>query len=95
MTVHVSRINSCSILIFTEDDDNQELMDLIQSFRLEASKLLGMLDVSNSTVARLKVLSTEILGIPVHRYIVLLLAVVSCAFQMNDYSPVRVITRVV
>jgi hypothetical protein len=47
--------------MFTEDDDNQELMDLIQSFRVEASKLLGMLDVSNSTVARLKVLSTEIL----------------------------------
>jgi hypothetical protein len=51
------RTNSCSILAFTEDDDNQELMDLIQSFRVEASKLLGMLDVSNATVARLKVLS--------------------------------------
>jgi hypothetical protein len=76
MIVHVIRISSYSILIFTEDDDNQELMDLIQSFRVEASKLLGMLDVSNSTVARLKVLPTEILEIPVHHYIILLLAVV-------------------
>jgi hypothetical protein len=41
--------------VFTEDDENQELMDLIHSFRVEASKLLGMLDVSNATVARLKV----------------------------------------
>lgn len=76
MTVHVIRINRCSILIFTEDDDNQELMDLIQSFRVEASKLLGMLDVSNSTVARLKVLSIEILEIPVHHCVVLLAVVV-------------------
>jgi hypothetical protein len=32
-------------------------MGLIQSFRVEASKLVGMLDVSNATVVRLKVLS--------------------------------------
>ncbi|GFG29005.1 hypothetical protein Cfor_10552 [Coptotermes formosanus] len=37
-----------------EDDENQELMGLIQSFRVEASKLVGMLDVSNATVVRLK-----------------------------------------
>lgn len=37
-----------------EDDENQELMDLIHGFRVEASKLLGMLDVPNATVARLK-----------------------------------------
>ncbi|KAJ9598986.1 hypothetical protein L9F63_010580 [Diploptera punctata] len=37
-----------------EEDDNQEILDLIESFRIEASKLLGMLDVSNATVARLK-----------------------------------------
>jgi len=41
--------------VFTEDDDNQELMELIHGFRVEASKLLGMLDMSNATVARLKV----------------------------------------
>jgi hypothetical protein len=49
------RTTGCSILAFTEDDENQELMDLIHGFRVEASKLLGMLDVSNTTVARLKV----------------------------------------
>lgn len=37
-------------------------MDLIQSFRVEASKLLGMLDVSNSTVARLKVLPAKFIA---------------------------------
>lgn len=37
-----------------EEDDNQEVLDLIESFRIEASKLLEMLDVSNATVARLK-----------------------------------------
>jgi hypothetical protein len=62
MAIYVVRTNNCSILAFTEDDENQELMDLIQSFRVEASKLLGMLDVSNSTVARLKVLSAKYIG---------------------------------
>ena len=55
MTFCLIRTTDCSILAFTEDDENQELMDLIHGFRVEASKLLGMLDVSNDTVARLKV----------------------------------------
>jgi hypothetical protein len=55
MTLCLIRNTGCSILAFTEDDENQELMDLIHSFRVEASKLLGMLDMSNATVARLKV----------------------------------------
>jgi len=55
MTFCSMRTTDCSILVFTEDDENQELMDLIHGFRVEASKLLGMLDVSNATVARLKV----------------------------------------
>ena len=56
MAFYLIRTNSCSILAFPEGYENQELMDLVQSFRDEASKLLGMLDVSNATVARLKVL---------------------------------------
>ncbi|XP_021918305.1 lon protease homolog 2, peroxisomal-like isoform X2 [Zootermopsis nevadensis] len=60
-----------------EDDENQELMDLIQSFRLEASKLLGMLDVSNSTVARLK----KMLGtLPAHHLADLCASLVSASF---------------
>jgi len=55
MTFRLIRTTGCSILAFTEDDENQELMDLIHGFRVEASKLLGMLDVPNATVARLKV----------------------------------------
>jgi hypothetical protein len=55
MTFYLIRTNGCSILAFTEDDENQELMDLIHGFRVEASKLLGMLDVPNATVVRLKV----------------------------------------
>lgn len=66
MRVYAIRINSYSTLTFTEDDDNQELMGLIQSFRVEASKLLGMLDVSNATVARLKVLFTGDMCSPLH-----------------------------
>ncbi|PNF19295.1 Lon protease-like protein 2, peroxisomal [Cryptotermes secundus] len=60
-----------------EDDDNQELMDLIQSFRVEASKLLEMLDVSNSTVARLK----RMLGtLPAHHLADLCASLVNASF---------------
>jgi hypothetical protein len=62
MATFVIIINSFLILAFTEDDENQELMDLIQSFRVEASKLFGLLDISNSNVAKLKVLFTKILA---------------------------------
>ncbi|PSN39412.1 Lon protease 2 [Blattella germanica] len=60
-----------------QGDDSQDLMELIESFRLEASKLLGLLDVSDAFVARIKKLLRTL---PAHHLADLCVSLVNASF---------------
>ncbi|KAJ4428722.1 hypothetical protein ANN_25715 [Periplaneta americana] len=66
------------LVVDDEDDDNQEIIDLVENFRIEASKLLGMLDVSNATVARLKKMLSSL---PAHHLADLCASLVNASFM--------------